>query len=354
MFDAKSILENMMRGAAPSQTPQQSGGTIGDLLNDFLKKNGTAQTGTQDSGGGLGEILSEIGRNLSQPSQTAGSGTQGSGADIGDILAQLKDKLGGAAGSVTNGGSIADILSDVLSQATQGVNEGATRIGEASGANEAVRGATADAGADELLAKLRDFIQNSPFAAGTAAGGLGGLVLGTRTGRSMATSAVKIGALAMLGGLAYKALQNYQAGKPLITGATTAEPAPAGSGFEPAAVTNDAAVHYIQAMIAAAAADGRIDTAEHDRIVGSLKQTGLDGQAEAFFAKELNSPSSVQELASGVTSPQEAIQIYTAARVAASNDSPAEQQFLRSLAAALRIDPKLAAHVDATAESLAA
>jgi uncharacterized membrane protein YebE (DUF533 family) len=157
----------------------------------------------------------------------------------------------------------------------------------------------------------------------------------------------------MIGGLAYKAMQNYQAGKPLITGATTPVPPPVGSGFEPAAVTNDAATHYIQAMIAAAAADGRIDADEHEKLVSGLTQAGLGGEAEAFLAKELNSPRSIQELAASVKSPQEALQLYTAARIAVADNSPAEKQFLAGLATALGIDPQLAAHLDATAQAAA-
>jgi uncharacterized membrane protein YebE (DUF533 family) len=153
----------------------------------------------------------------------------------------------------------------------------------------------------------------------------------------------------MIGGLAYKAVQNYQAGKPLITGAITAPAAPpSGSGFEAAAVTNDAAQHYIEAMIAAAAADGRIDSDEHGRLISNLSQAGFGSEAEAFLAKQLNDPRSVQELAASVKSPEEAVQLYTAARIAVADNSPAEKQFLASLAAALGIDSKLAAHVDAT------
>lgn len=233
------------------------------------------------------------------------------------------------------------------------MSEGASRVGEATGASDALGRAAADPRAAEILNQLKGVLQSSPFAAGTAAGGLGGILLGTQAGRSLASSAVKIGALAMIGGLAYKALQNYQAGKPLITGATTPVARPAGSGFEPAAVTNDAAVHYIRAMIAAAAADGRIDANEHETLVASLTQAGAGSDAEAFIAKELNRPRSVQELAASVASPQEAIQLYTAARIAVADKSPAEQQFLASLAAALNIDPKLAAHVDATAQAAA-
>jgi uncharacterized membrane protein YebE (DUF533 family) len=357
MFDAKSILENIVRSAA--QSPQQSGGSLGDALNTILKSRGSAQSGTPGSGGGLADILGEISKSLAQPQSRAGSvqnpgaPQQGANPNVGDILAQLKDKLNRAGGSVTDGGSIADILGKVFGQATQGVREGAARAGEAMGAGDVLGRVAASPGTEELLEKLRAFVQNSPFAAGATAGGLGGLVLGSQTGRAIAAGAVRIGGLAMIGGLAYKAVQNYQAGKPLITGATATEAAPTGSGFEPAAVTNDAAIHYIQAMIAAAAADGRIEPAEHDRIVGSLKQAGLDGEAEAFLAEELNSPRSVQDLAGTVKSPEEAIQLYAAARIAIADDSPAEKQFLSSLATALGIDAKLAAHVDATARSAA-
>ncbi|WP_050976825.1 MULTISPECIES: tellurite resistance TerB family protein [unclassified Hyphomicrobium] len=363
MFDAKSILENIVRGASPSGagSSPQSGGGLGDILNDILKNAGGGAGGAPAGGngsGGLGDILSQIGKSLSQ-GQSTSSGTgataapSGSNPELGDILTQLKDKLGQAGGAVTDGGSIGDILGKVFTQATQGVKEGSSRLGEATGANDALGRLASDPQAAEIISKLKGFIQNNPYTAGAAAGGLGGLLLGTQTGRSLAGSAARLGALAMIGGLAYKALQNYQAGRPLVTGATSTEPPPAGSGFEPAAVSNDAAVHYIQAMIAAAHADGRIDANEHDKIIGSLKQAGLDGEAEAFFARELNNPASVQDLADAVKNPQEALQLYTAARIAVADNSPAEQAFLSSLAAALRLDPKLAAHIDATAAAAA-
>ncbi|MFA7307784.1 MAG: tellurite resistance TerB family protein [Hyphomicrobium sp.] len=371
MFDAKSILENIVRGAASSQPSGASGGGgFGDLINEIGKslseQPGGAPSGGQPpssgtSGTSIGDILGDLARQFGQPASNGAPGSpsqapapaSGSSPDLGDVLSQIKDKLNQAGGSISDGGSITDILGKIFTQATQGVSEGASRVGEATGASDALGRAAADPRAAEILNQLKGVLQSSPFAAGTAAGGLGGILLGTQAGRSLASSAVKIGALAMIGGLAYKALQNYQAGKPLITGATTPVAPPAGSGFEPAAVTNDAAVHYIQAMIAAAAADGRIDANEHETLVASLTQAGAGSEAEAFIAKELNSPRSVQELAASVASPQEAIQLYTAARIAVADKSPAEQQFLASLAAALNIDPKLAAHVDATAQAAA-
>ena len=63
--------------------------------------------------------------------------------------------------------------------------------------------------------------------------------------------------------------------------------APQGSGFETAAVTNDAAITYIRGMIAAAAADGRIDAKEQQKILGGLQQAGLGAKAEEYEGKEI-------------------------------------------------------------------
>ena len=403
MFDAKSILEGLVRGAASPSGQQSGGGGLGDLLGQVLGGGAQQQRGggsnnsggmgdlgdilgrlgggntnrnpsdpnaPQQGGGGLADILGELQRQLGgqgdaspAPGQRPAVDAQGrgqggdtgvGGGGFGDILGQMRDKLGQAGGATTGGsGGLADILGQVLGQATQGAREGATRIGDATGARDALGRATGGQNVNDLLAKLKDLVQQNQLAAGTAAGGLGGLILGTKTGRSIAGSAVKVGALALIGGLAYKAFQNYQAGRPLITGATDAEAAPQGSGFEPAAVTNETAALYIRAMIAAAASDGRIDSDEQARIVGGLKQAGVDAEAEEFLATELNNPSTAEQLAAAVQSPEEAVQVYTAARIAIDPDTSGEQQFLARLAAALGIDGKLAAQIDATTRSAA-
>jgi uncharacterized membrane protein YebE (DUF533 family) len=190
---------------------------------------------------------------------------------------------------------------------------------------------------------------------GAVLGGLGAILLGTRAGRGVTTGAVKLGALALIGGLAYKAYQNHQAGKPLITGPqNVATEAPAGSGFEPDAISNDAAMHIIRAMIAAAAADGRIDDREYMRIVESAGGAAASPEAKAFLERELRSPATAASLAASVNSAEEALQVYTAARVAIDGDNASETGFLAELAASLGIDPDLARQVDATAKSTAA
>jgi uncharacterized membrane protein YebE (DUF533 family) len=204
-----------------------------------------------------------------------------------------------------------------------------------------------------MLAQLKELIAKNQLGTGAALGGLGALVLGTGTGRALAGSAIKLGGLALIGGLAYKAYQNYQQGQPVPTGGQPQRQAllaaPEGSGFEPAAVSNDHATLLIRAMIAAAAADGRIDAQEQKKILGGLQQAGLAGAAQQFLAREVNNPATVDDLAAAVSSQEEAVQVYTAARVAVDPDMEKEHAFLVALAERLGIDDNLAAHIDATA-----
>ncbi|MDX2155015.1 MAG: DUF533 domain-containing protein [Hyphomicrobiaceae bacterium] len=381
MFDARSLLEQLMRsgGSGPSRSEAPAGGLggLGDILGQLGQAMG--QQGGQPAGrapspaeglpGGLGEILGKLGEAMGQPQgrqiapdarqQPMPSGSEAGGA--GGLEEILKSVLPGGSGAGARGGGLMDILGQVLGQATQGVREGAGRVDDATGASGHVRDAIGRAtgkSPDELLAQLKDLIEKNQLGAGAIAGGLGGLLLGTRSGRSMAATAVKIGGLALIGGLAYKALQNYQQGRPVIgetaTGTTSAlVEAPQGSGFEASAVSNAAALLYIRAMIAAAAADGRVDANEQQRIVGGLKQAGLDAEAEEFLAQELNNPASVADLAGSVSNEAEAVQLFTAARVAIDLDSAGEHEFLVSLADALGLDRNLAAYVDAEARAAA-
>ncbi len=319
MFDAKALLEqlagNAQRSAAAPSAPGE--------------------------GGGLTDLL----RNL-----TGGAG----GGSADQILAQVKEqaaKFGGPSGA-----ELVDTLTKAFGQATQGVKEGATRIGDATGARDAVTNATGGRTAEDMIAQVKDLIANNQLGAGAALGGLGAILLGTKTGRGVATSAVKLGALALIGGLAYKAYQNHQAGRPLITGPQNAatQAAPDGSGFEPDAISNEAAMHIIQAMIAAAGADGRIDDKEYAHILESAGGAAASPQAKAFLEQQIRNPATAASLARAVSSAEEALQVYTAARVAIDADTAAEKGFLAELAAALGIDPDLAGQVDATARSTAA
>src|SRR5262245_63337893 len=105
-------------------------------------------------------------------------------------------------------------------------------------------------------------------------------------------------------------------------------------------------------MIAAAAADGRIDEKEQQKIASGLRQAGIAGAAEQFLAREIKNPATVDELANAVSSPAEGVQVYTAARIAVEPDTNEEHEILATLAKRLGIDQNLAAHIDAAARSV--
>ena len=74
-------------------------------------------------------------------------------------------------------------------------------------------------------------------------------------------------------------------------------------------------------------------------------------QAQRFLMQEVQGPASPADLAREVSSPEQAVQVYTAARIAVDLDGEEEHVFLTALAAQLGIDGSLAAHIDAAARS---
>jgi len=385
MFDAKSILDALMRGGTQPQGRQSEAGGIGGLEDLLRQLSPGAQPPDERGASPRGRMAREEDepaegqRPAMRPSRPrqeedvptdprAAPGPQGSGG-LEDIL---RNVLGGQGGNLSDilgklqqqagqPGGIGDILGQVFGQATSGVREGAGRLDQATGASRHARETTSQLtgrAPEDLLAQLKELIANNQLGTGAALGGLGALILGTGTGRSLAASAAKLGSLALIGGLAYKAYQNYQQGQPVLAGGRAEQApllaAPEGSGFEASAASNDRATLLIRAMIAAAAADGRIDEKEQQKILGGLKQAGLDGAAQQFLAREINNPATVKDLAAAVSSPEEGVQVYAAARVAVDPDAEEEHEFLEALAEALGIDAQLAAHIDATAKGAAA
>jgi len=285
---------------------------------------------------------SQIGAQGGQAGGQAGAG--GLGGMLGN-LAQQVQQAGGA-------GGLAGMAGQIFGQATQGVQDAAQKTGVQQGATDLVGQLSGGRTPEQLIEQAKGLIGGNQMAAGALLGGLGALVFGTSAGRSLAGSAAKVGGLALIGGLAFKAYQNYQAGKPLIGADQQAVlPAPAGSGFEPEAATGEHALIFVRAMIAAAAADGRIDPTERNAILGGLREAGFDPEANEWLANEMAKPASVDALVEGAESPELAAQIYTAARIAINPDTAAEKDFLAGLAGSLGLDAELVANIDAAASA---
>jgi uncharacterized membrane protein YebE (DUF533 family) len=264
--------------------------------------------------------------------QAGQQGAQGGlGGMLGNVLGGLQGKAQDAAqGAQTMAGGMGNDINDAVAKAKEAIQTG----------NYA-----------GLAEQAKAMLQNN--AGGLLAGGLAGLALGTGAGRSILGSAAKLGGVALVGGLAYKAYQNYQAGKPLASFGEPLLAAPAGSGFaEGDGDDNAKALLMVRAMIAAAAADGEIDDTERARIMGNLKQAGLDDEASGFLDEEFANPLDASGLVQMSSTPEMAAQIYTAARLAVDPDTDDEQTFLADLASGLSLDSELVAHIDAAAASV--
>jgi uncharacterized membrane protein YebE (DUF533 family) len=280
--------------------------------------------------------------------QTGQQGAQGGSGGLSGMLGNIAQQVQQAGGA----GGLAGMAGQIFGQATQGVQDAAQKTGLQQGATDIVGQISGGKTPEELLAQAKGMFGNNQLAAGAVLGGLGALIFGTSAGRSIAGSAVKVGGLALVGGLAYKAYQNYQAGKPLLGAEQRVLlPAPAGSGFEPEAASDANALIFIRAMIAASASDGHIDDSERGAILGGLREAGFDPEANAWLANEMANPASVDELVEGAESPELAAQIYTAARIAINPDKPAEKDFLAGLAGSLGLDAELVANIDAAASA---
>ena len=235
---------------------------------------------------------------------------------------------------------------------------------------------------DQLLQKAKDFATQHPGLTQTALLGLAGLLFKGRKKSKVTGSLVKLGGLAVIGGLAYKASQHQQAAKGAAGGAMPGGPVPAAapsapagapaapasqpdealtqsalslpetSRFHPVSQTEDDALLFLRTMVAAAASDGQIDQTERSRIVKGLTEAGIDPEASRWLESEMASPADVEELAAGITDPEKAAQVYTAARIAIDPDTIQEREFLNQLAEALDLDPAVRTQIDDTAGSL--
>ena len=173
------------------------------------------------------------------------------------------------------------------------------------------------------------------FGGGVAATGLLSLLMGKK---GFGSNALQMGSMAALGALAYNAWKNYQGGQ--------AAPASAAQGqFIPAeersqAQTAQASELTIKAMIAAAAADGRIDTAESSAI---LAQIGTENaEARAWLEQQIHNPPTPQTLAAEVgNDPALAAEIYLASRIVCGDLDRKEIVYLNELAEALHLDDAL-------------
>lgn len=190
------------------------------------------------------------------------------------------------------------------------------------------------------------------FGKGAAVGGVLGLLVGSKKMRKMAGGVIGYGGAAAAGALAYKAYQNWQQGKQVQSApiATASDLNNVDPRFLPPPATTAAGQNFsltlVNAMIAAAKADGHIDAKEQTVIFEQVEKMSLDAESKAFVFDALRKPVDVDALVAGVQGMEQASEVYLLSRVAIDIDHPAERAYLQVLAHRLNLPADLVAHLD--------
>lgn len=211
------------------------------------------------------------------------------------------------------------------------------------------------------------------FGAGAASGGALAMLLGNRRARGYAGKALKVGSVAALGALAFKAYTTWQEqqarqgqapapsqppmGRP--AGAPAASPfaslpAPASLGTADRVVGTELEHHsraMLQAMVAAAKADGHLDERERSLVEAELHRLEADASVRAWIDAELRRPLDPAEVARAATSPELAAEIYLASVLVVDDTNTMERLYLQELARELKLPEGLKVQLEAQAQA---
>ena len=184
-------------------------------------------------------------------------------------------------------------------------------------------------------------VQWGQVGAGAVAGSALGLLLGSKRGRKFGGKALKVGSVAALGMLAYKAYGQWQAQQRAQAAPQAGtSPAPA----EPRTVNllpaPDAELHsraMLMSMIAAAKADGHLDERERGLVEAELQRVAADAETRQWFEAELRRPLDPAEVARAAATPELAAEMYLASLLVADEASFMERAYLDELARQLRL-----------------
>ena len=219
------------------------------------------------------------------------------------------------------------------------------------------------------LDRVINGLARSGLASGLAGGLAGGALTGALTskrGRKAAGTLLKVGGLAAVGGLAWKAYRGYQQSQSgqrfAADNAPTHTAAADGSAayeFDDAnrwlqmrqqdfdAVVSDRrSLHggarlLIRAMIAAAMADGHLDREEHLRIFTEIERMDLTAEEKATIVDELRRPLTLEQVIVRAGDPQTATEVYAASLMAIDESLPAGRRYLERLAEGLDLPAAL-------------
>ena len=309
---------------------------FGDIVGELMRQGMSPQTqqriehATGPNGLGGESGAPDLGAVLGSVFGGGESSGGGSAGGLGDVLGGL---LGGSAGGQSGGaGGLGDVLGSLLGGTQSSGGQAAS--GQSSGS------------LGDILGGLGQILGSPSGVGGMSKGELGGLgalagaILGG--GGSATKGAIGGSAMAVLGTLALSALKNWQAQS-------------ANSSDVQALALSDNEVKQIAApetaelclrgMIEAIKSDGEISPDEMQRLVGKLSEGGITSDEQQFVQNAMAKPLDLAGLVSAIPNPEVGIQVYAAALMAISVDTPAEKAFLKGLAEGTGIAPEAVARL---------
>lgn len=214
----------------------------------------------------------------------------------------------------------------------------------------------------------------SSLLGGGIAGGIAGSVMSSKSAKKTGKKALKIGALAAVGGIAWKAYKSYseqQANDRAFNRGKyqdyasnqQSQQAREASHFayqdqslkEPqfAAVVGETNTEgqllLLRAMVAAAHADGHIDQTERMKIFDNVDAMDLSTEDKSSLFDEMRSPLSIQELVDIVPCSEAAAEVYAISALAIDLSEDRSRLYLDQLARMLCIPSQLQHALEQTA-----
>lgn len=183
------------------------------------------------------------------------------------------------------------------------------------------------------------------LAGGAVAGGVVAALLGSKSVRKTATKAAKYGGTALLGGMAFKAYQSWQQSKAQQhvdhpKDSEFSEGSPLGMGQRAALGQGTESIDHFQialikAMIAAARADGSIDSDEQNKISKAIENLNLESSERALLLELFIKPIGIDDIICDLETLEQKAEIYLASCLVIELDHQSEFVYLSNLARAL-------------------
>lgn len=188
---------------------------------------------------------------------------------------------------------------------------------------------------------------------GAAAGGAMALLMGNKSARKFAGKAATYGGAALLGGMAFKAFQNWQGHKPGDAATATPHQQPVDpASFHQRAISQqdnpgiNAELVLVKAMVAAAKADGHVDPDEQQKIFKAVETTSLSASEKGLIFEFLQKYIPIFEITDGINTIEMKAEIYLASCLVITPDHPAERTHLDNLAMALQLPTELSRQLE--------